>query len=399
MNPSSSFSPSFPVSRVLLCGAACWGLLACTGTDDDTSSTSSSSSSSSSSGGGTSGNADGGTAAPDAGDPRAPWTVENATVAGLEPVWGGMVAAVSPTEAYLVGGMRGASGPVGTLVQHLKRENGALSVTTLTEEISPRYCGCAMVDPNRGELLILGGRNGSFREVLTGQTVNLMDGSVGPLATGDAGRHAVGCHAVFLADRDVGYVFGGFSEAGGDFGGRLFRYSPGDQSFTELPAVGPVGRYDGALKYPVPGGKIWFTGGMSLSALGNAPIFHSDVWTLDPQTETWTEVPITGDESPAGRRYPWVAIAPDQQALVLGFGSDSPRGSTLMGDLWLLDVAAGRWSSVARVNDTVLPERGFASWLPGPANAVGLLSGGMDIDGLATQPLVFRSPFATDAWR
>lgn len=371
------------------------GAWSCSGSSFSGSSGSSSGGGASSSG---SGGVDAGPQEPDAGNAQAPWQVESTTVPNLQAVWGGAVAPVSATESYLVGGVQGPLGPVATTVQHVQRVGDTVQVSVTTDALAPRFCGCAMVDPNAGELVVVGGRDASFQEDATGQVVNLQTGAVSPLDLGVAGTYLVGCHAAFLPDLNVGYVFGGVSEATGMFGSTLYRYVPADHSFVELPATGPAGRYDGVMRYPQAGGKVWLVAGMGLNALGNQPLFFSDVWQLDPLTETWSAVSATSAEVPPGRRFPWVAFAPQQQMLVMGLGSDSPRGSTLLADMWMFNAADGSWQAVAGV-ETAPGARGFASWLPGPAQSVGLLSGGLDVDGLVSQAMVFRSPFASDQWR
>lgn len=327
--------------------------------------------------------------------PDAPWTFEPVTVDGLQAVWGGMVAQVGPKTAYLAGGVSGTTGPVtGNLVRVEQGPSGVVA-TPIDAPIASRYCGCAMVDPTRQELIVLGGRGSGFEETKTAEIVDLATGTVTPLDAPDATAHPVGCHAVFLPDRDEGYVFGGAGQGAG-FTAGLWRYTPADHALTAVDApAGPEARYDGAFRYPEEGGPVWLAGGMG--AAGGAPKFFADVWKLDPASGTWTEVVPSG-AMPPGRRLPWVAFSGDGAALVMGFGSDSAAGSSMLGDLWHLDLGTGAWSEIPSDGDASPGSRGFAMWLPGPEGSAGLLSGGLAELGIAKDAFVIRPPVAGD-WR
>jgi hypothetical protein len=196
----------------------------------------------------------------DAPDPLGPWVFEPVTIADLPAVWGGIVAQESPTVAYLSSGVAGTTGP--TTTKLIKVEQGAAGVTaTAVAMVTARYCGCGLVDASRHEALLIGGRDGSFTETATAEIVDLTAGTVTPFDAAEAMKHPVGCHAVFLPDRDEGYVFGGASESTG-FGAQTWRYDPKDHSLTLLPGSGPPARYDGVFRYPLPGGSVWLTAGM-----------------------------------------------------------------------------------------------------------------------------------------
>lgn len=328
-------------------------------------------------------------------DPLGPWVFEPVTIEGLAPVWGGIVAQESPQIAYLAGGVAGTTGPVtGDLVRVEQGKDG-VTATTVSSQLAVRYCGCAMVDAKRQELVVVGGRGASFQELTTAEIVDLSTGAVTPLDAGEAAAHPVGCHAVFLPDRDEGYVFGGAGQGAG-FSAGLWRYTPEDHLLTAVDgAAGPPARYDGALRYPAEGGPVWLVGGMGLAG---SLKFYSDVWKLDPATGVWTEVAVTG-ATPPGRRLPWVAFSGDGSQLVMGFGSDSAMGQTMLGDLWRLDLAAGTWSEVPRTGDVQPADRGFATWLPGPEGSAGLLHGGLEELGITQQAFVLRPPVTTGDWR
>jgi hypothetical protein len=308
-------------------------------------------------------------------------------------VWGAIVAQVSPTVVYLAGGVTGVQGPVSTALVRFEQTDAGANVKTVSTQISPRYCGCAMADEAHRELVVIGGRDDSFNEVATAEIVNLDTGAVTPLDAGDAMKHPVGCHAVFLADRGEGYVFGGADSAG--FTGTTWRYTPSDHHFTALNGQGPPARYDGAMRYPKAGGAVWLVAGMG-GGVGNVH-FYADIWKFDPAAATWSQVPATG-AAPPGRRYPWVAFADDLGTLAMGFGTTTPTGTTMIGDLWRFDVAKGTWTSIPRTAAAQPAARGFSPWLPGPQGSAGLLSGGLEDRGAAKQALVLQPP-VPGAWR
>jgi hypothetical protein len=331
----------------------------------------------------------------DAGDPNGPWSVDPITVDGLPPLWGAITAEEGPTVAYLAGGVTGDSGPVVGKVYKVEQGNDKVTVSTITSQLTPRFCGCAMVDPGRKKLLVFGGRDGDFAETNIAEIVDLVSGAVTPIDAGDATSTPVGCHAVFLADRDEGYVFGGGSEAKG-FGGTTFRYTPADGQLTALDGAGPPARYDGVFRYPAQGGPVWLLAGMGASATGVR--FYQDVWQFDPKKGTWSEVPVHGD-APHGRRFPWVTFNADQSAIVMGYGSTSPMGDTMIGDFWRFDVAPGTWTKLALAGADQPNPRGFASWLPGPSGAAGVVSGGLANKSAAIkETVVIHPPVTGGGW-
>ncbi|MEZ4294353.1 MAG: kelch repeat-containing protein [Polyangiaceae bacterium] len=328
-------------------------------------------------------------------DPLGPWAISATTVDGLPFVWGGMVAQESAKVAYLAGGVGGTNGPVTGKVVRLEQGSSGVTATEVTASLTARYCGCAMVDASRKELIVLGGRGAQFNETKTAELVHLDTGEVEAFDAGETVAHPVGCHAVFLADRDEGYVFGGAGQGAG-FSASTYRYDPKDHTLTLLDGSSPPARYDGALRYPEEGGAVWLAGGMGLS--GSSPKFYSDVWKLDPATGTWSEIATSG-AVPPGRRLPWIAFEGGGASMVMGFGSDSAMGATMLGDLWRLDPAAGTWSEVELSGEAMPGKVGFALWLPGPAGSAGLLSGGLGELGLSKQAFVLEAPGGNGGWR
>lgn len=329
-------------------------------------------------------------------DPNGPWTFSAASIAGLPAVWGGIVAQESKTVSYLIGGVAGTSGPVTHVLVRVEQTDAGVTATEVSSKIAARYCGCALADPSRKEVVIFGGRGAFFTETKTAEVVSTETGESTMIDAPDIVTHPVGCQAIFLPDRDEGYVFGGLGEGIG-FSAETWRYSPADKQFTKVDvATGPKGRYDAALRYPSEGGPVWLVGGMGLA--GGAPEFYSDVWQFDPEAGSWTEVAPSG-EIPQGRRLPWVTFAGDGASLVMGFGSDSAQGATMVDDLSRMDLTTGVWSAVPRAGDVMPGARGFALWLPGPEGSAGILSAGLADLGLAKDAFVVSPPTTDGDWR
>ena len=327
-----------------------------------------------------------------AGNPAGPWTAEATKVEAIPALWGAQVAQESGTRAFLTGGLASTGGSASTKVLRVEQKGAEVVVTTVADAVADRYCGCALVDPKRGELVLIGWRDDSFMETSAAELVDVASGKVSSLDAGGAASHPVGCHAVFLADRDEGYVFGGASQSSG-FGDTLYRYSPADHSFTqvEIDGAAPPARYDGAFRYPAAGGPIYLVSGMGSGQ------FYGDVWTYDPASKKWSELVPQGDKPP-GRRLPWVTFAGDGSALVMAFGSDSPMGQSMLADLWRLDLSTKAWSQPGFAG-TAPPLRGFAQWLPGPEGTAGLLSGGLGEMGMVTEQQVLKPPTSSGGWR
>ncbi|MEZ4235130.1 MAG: kelch repeat-containing protein [Myxococcota bacterium] len=229
-----------------------------------------------------------------------------------------------------------------------------------------RYCGCALHDPTREQLVLVGGRNGGFRDEPTAERIDLATGESTPLDAGGAAAHPVGCWAFFSVAQDRGYVFGGASNA---VSGETWRYDPATGAFTALDLAGPSARYDAGM-VALDDGTALLVGGM-----GGAG-FDSEVWRFDPAAEAWTALPPSTDP-PDGRRFPFTAT--DGQRLYYGYGTDSPMGTTVRRDLWRFDPADGAWEALAPEGERPAA-RSFAVAVPGPAGSLGALAFGVDGD-------------------
>lgn len=324
---------------------------------------------------------------------RTTFAFEPISIEGLPSRWGAPVA-----PGLFFGGVDAAM-VVQQEVFALTPEADKLTADVIATMDGPRFCACGIHDENRGELLVVGGRDGRFLDETSTVLINLTTNEQTPVDHAGAADTPVGCQAFFSITSDRGYIFGGLTSGVG-FSGDTYRYEPQTRTITRLELAGPSpqARYDAGIMELADGSTI-LVGGMGMSA-GGAPVFFSDVWRFDPSTETWSEVPTTSSTVPQGRRYPWTAIAPDESRILYGFGSDSARGESVLGDIWSFDMATGEWSEL-EVEGEVPAARGFTYRLAGPPDSAGILVGGSDATlSVFTDAFVLRVPSALEGdWR
>ncbi len=292
---------------------------------------------------------------------------EPVEVSGLTPRWGASV-----TAGHLVGGVDDALRVSDEIVALSTGDAGLAGVSAGALDVA-RFCACAFFDEGRRELVIVGGRNRQMLDEDTAVLVEVDSGNTVALATGPA-DHPIGCHAFFSPVVDRGFVYGGANSSG--FTSDTWRWDPATRTFTRLDIDGPPGRYDAGI-VPLADGGALLASGMGMS--GFAATFHRDVWRFDAVGERWSEVAPGAVDAPAGRRYPWLALSPDEGTLILGFGSDSPRGESVLDDLWQLDVASATWTAVELEGERP-SARGFTYRLPGPTGSAGVLAFGSDAE-------------------
>lgn len=317
-------------------------------------------------------------------------------------LWGAIVSdGRSADEAFIIGGLADDLGPVIAEIQDVQvTDDQVRSTSTLTID-GPRFCGCAMFDSGRNELVVVGGRDGNFLDVESAVVVNVDSGERTVVSEGTGPvRNPIGCQAFFVDSLDKGYVFSGLSSNRGSFGNELFVWDGATRTFTALPVTGPAARYDASI-HVVDENSFLMVGGMGRA--GANIVFFSDVWRFDADTESWTEIVATTD-APDGRRYPWAALSVDDDTLLYGYGSDSPRGESQLGDMWRFTLSTGVWEELEVAidgADAVPSPRGFAYRLPGPSGTAGTLIGGIDTEQrLAEGAFVLHVPDdLTGGWR
>jgi hypothetical protein len=322
---------------------------------------------------------------------RTTFAFEPIAVDGLPSRWGAPVA-----PGVFFGGVN-ADMVVQQEVFALTPEQDTLKADVVATMDVPRFCACGIHDENRGELLLVGGRDGNFLDEQSTVLVNLTTNEQTPIDHAGAALTPVGCQAFFSKTSDRGYIFGGLASGTG-FSGDTYRYDPEARTITKLEIAGPAARYDAGIMELADGSTV-LAGGMGMTAVG-APEFFSDVWRFDPESESWTEIPTTSETIPEGRRYAWTAMAPDESLMLYGFGSDSPRGESVLGDLWSFDMNTGAWSELDVEGER--PEaRGFTYRLAGPPDSAGILVGGSDATlNVFTDAFVLRVPSDLEGdWR
>lgn len=317
-------------------------------------------------------------------------------------VWGAIVAE-SDDGAILVGGVANDQGPVLPTIERIEaRDDDVVSGDFLAME-TERFCGCAFVDEARRELVVIGGRDGAFRDINNAEIINLDDGSVSVLDGVAPAETPIGCQAFVVPSTQTAYVFSGLSSTQGRFGGTLYRYDGAARSFSAVDLDGsavPAGRYDGTVAV-LDDDRVLILGGMGLTGLGR-PLFHQDGFIFDGRTETFSALDVSSSTAlPEGRRYAFSAYHPTSQTLIYGLGSDSAQGLTQLGDMWSLNVSTGEWTELDVDNADAVGARGFAFRLPGPTGSAGFLTGGIDgAMALQTTTFALMAPTAmADGWR
>ncbi len=289
-------------------------------------------------------------------------------VSGVTPRWGATVAS-----GHVLGGVDDEL-EVSDEIVTLSLGDAALAGAITGALDVARFCACAFFDEGRQELVMIGGRNRQMRDEGSAVLVELDTGTTVALGDGGPVDHPIGCHAFFSSTVDRGYVYGGANGSG--FTSDTWRWDPEARTFTLLDIEGPPGRYDAGL-VPLADGGALLASGMGMSSF--AIKFQKDVWRFDATAERWTELAAGADPAPPGRRYPWLALSPDEGTLILGYGSDSSRGESALDDLWQLDLSAGSWSEVDLEGERP-SARGFTYRLPGPAGSAGVLAFGSDAE-------------------
>jgi hypothetical protein len=304
---------------------------------------------------------------------RTTFGFEKIDVTGVPPLWGSAAVA-----NFVVGGADG-SDAVKTSVFETDASTGKITSNALPDLNTGRFCHCALFDPNRKELLVLGGRDKNFADIHDAEIIDTEAGTKASIDPNGAADHPIGCMAFFSEKADKGYIFGGLSSTAGQFSGDTYRYDPAAHTLTKLViANGPLERYDAGV-HLLDNGDVLMVGGMGGALFGVKML--SDMWLFHVDTETWTEIKPDDNFIPPGRRYPWTSMAPDESELLYGFGSDSGTGQHMLGDLWVFHFDAnktgGRWAN--QIVDGKLPSaRGFTYKWPGPAGTAGVLAYGID---------------------
>lgn len=243
----------------------------------------------------------------------------------------------------------------------------------------PRYMGCAAWDPNSETALVVGGRGQSWGEEYA-ETWRL-DAAAGTwqrILARHQPRAVKGCALAWSEHRDAFILFGGAQ--GLDVSDETWLFDPEDDTWLELdPPKAPVARRD-AVMVPVSDHEMLMMGGEAYghwTPRGVEVIWPDDVWIFDVRDQRWTPKAIEGPRPP-GRRAPW--LVPDRGGIYMGFGVSGIYAEVAHGDLWWLDLEARQWAEVD-LGDQAPSPRGFTPCLPGGRSALGMMFGGLSLDG------------------
>ena len=295
---------------------------------------------------------------------------EAITLDGIEPRFGASVAG-DIVAAGIVGDLEADNGVFAI------NSDGAVPVASRMQQLAiPRFMACAFFDEERRELIVVGGRDAQYRDTKTAEGIQVDTGERFDVAVeSGVASHPIGCQAFWSPTVGVGYVYGGKDSATQGLGGTTYRYDSATRSFDVVTLEGPPARYDASV-HVLDDGDGLLIGGMGQDSLSFRR--YADLWRFDVTTERWSLLPAASEEDVApGRRWPWTAVAPDESQVLMGFGTDSPSGDSMLGDLWSFEIASGQWTRIDW--DGEVPEpRAFTTRLPGPPGSVGVLAFGCD---------------------
>jgi hypothetical protein len=303
---------------------------------------------------------------------RTSFGFEKIDVAGVPPLWGS-----ASVGNFVVGGAD-ASDNAQPSVFETDAAGGKITSTALPDLNTGRFCHCALFDPNRKELLVLGGRDKNFADIHDAEIIDTQSGTKSTIDPNGAADHPIGCMAFFSQKADKGWIFGGLSSTAGNFSSDTYRYDPTAHTLTKLDITnGPLERYDAGI-HLLDNGDVLMVGGMGGVLPGVKML--SDMWLFHADSETWTEIKPDNDVLPPGRRYPWTSLAPDESELLYGFGTDSGTGQHMLDDVWVFNFddgkTGGKWFN--QVVSGKPPARGFTYKWQGPPGTAGVLAYGID---------------------
>ena len=221
---------------------------------------------------------------------------------------------------YVVSGMDAAM-QVSTDVFSLDATDGTVHASVVATLDVPRYCSCALFIPAATSSSCSAA---ATTDMPTPPPPSSWISPPARSAPSTTPEPPITRSAATRSSRrpGTGAIFGGLASSAG-FTDQTWRYDPVDRTFTELNTDGPFHRYDAGV-HVLDNGDALLVGGMGNSG------FASDVWRFDAAAEVWSEIAVTSSVVPAGRRFPWTAVAPDESILLYGYGSDSPMGDSVL---------------------------------------------------------------------
>ncbi len=127
------------------------------------------------------------------------------------------------------------------------------------------------------------------------------------------------------------------------------------QEWAQLDATGPSARRTAAAILDPVGDRILLFGGRGSSGdLG-------DVWAFDLEQDTWRQIAIEGDGPTPRFSHNAVYDPPGHRMLVWSGRSVDASGSTLLNDVWALDLETSRWTELTPTNQAPVERYGTAA--------------------------------------
>lgn len=217
-----------------------------------------------------------------------------------------------------------------------------------------------------------------------------LDPSVAPEPRGDQ-------VAVFDAARGRLVVWGGdrgvpvMCFPSPDYVDELWLYDAACAAWSRVDAAGGPGARARASAVLDPSrDRMLVFGGRRPLGGGRYELF-GDLWALDLETLSWSEVPVAGD-APEGRANATLVLDAARDRLVLFGGNLSGDGASFrpMNDTWAFDLASGGWQQIAS-GGTAPDRRLFHAAAVTADGSRMIVVGGGDANA-------FTGPFLDDAW-
>ncbi len=223
-------------------------------------------------------------------------------------------------------------------------------------------------------------------------------------AVDGTGPSARGRH-VMASGNGSAWTFGGRFRADGSTGGNytlfpeLWRFDFATRGWTEVAVTGagPDGRTNGAMVWDTSRERLWLFGG-NTSGNGGAYAPEDDVWSFDPATSTWTEHAAPGGPTP--RLFHNATYDAARDRLVVYGGLDDPgfvAPPDYFTDIWALDLDALTWTQLQ--NEVGAPDgRFWAGLVHDTTSDTYLLFGGHDATDVGNRNDSWIFSAANDVW-
>lgn len=126
--------------------------------------------------------------------------------------------------------------------------------------------------------------------------------------------------------------------------GDVWSFDPASQAWTTLSTSGraPAARLQHAMLFDSRRDRLVIYGGSDESAFGNAAVYSRELWALDVQTQTWSNLDDGTGDGPGGRFWVSLAYDTDRDLYVLFGGHDDTQLGN-RNDTWVFDPETKAW--------------------------------------------------------